>query len=53
MAARQTCPESRRRYIYCLPLRTQGCCSECNDGTRADPSHFTAPPVPATHRLAA
>lgn len=45
MAARQTCPKCRRRYIYCLPLRTQGCCNECNDGTRTDPSHYTAPPL--------
>ncbi|MET9686787.1 RRQRL motif-containing zinc-binding protein [Streptomyces coeruleorubidus] len=26
MAARQTCPRCRRRYYFCLPLRTLGCC---------------------------
>ncbi|WP_455753263.1 RRQRL motif-containing zinc-binding protein [Streptomyces coeruleorubidus] len=26
MAARQTCSRCRRRYYFCLPLRTLGCC---------------------------
>ncbi|MER6466422.1 RRQRL motif-containing zinc-binding protein [Streptomyces sp. NPDC001228] len=51
MAARQTCPQCQRRYVYCLPLRTFGCCLECHDGTPADPTSYTLPP--ATHRLAA
>ncbi|MER5465530.1 RRQRL motif-containing zinc-binding protein [Streptomyces sp. NPDC002668] len=43
MAARQTCPECHRRH-YCLPLRTRGCCNECNDGTPAGarPHHGAA-----------
>jgi hypothetical protein len=53
MAARQTCPKCRRRYHYCLPLRTQGCCNECNGGSAADPRDYTAPPAPDAHRLAA
>jgi hypothetical protein len=51
MAARSTCPKCWRRYHYCLPLRTQGCCDECATGTPADPSSYIAPPVP--HQLAA
>ncbi|MEV6133192.1 RRQRL motif-containing zinc-binding protein [Streptomyces violaceusniger] len=43
MAARQTCPECRRRYQYCLPLRTLGSCLECHDGTPADPDSYIAP----------
>ncbi|MFE6311685.1 RRQRL motif-containing zinc-binding protein [Streptomyces rochei] len=50
MAARQTCPACRRRYRYCLPLKTLGTCLECHDGTPADPSDYTVPP---THTLAA
>ncbi|WP_309145765.1 RRQRL motif-containing zinc-binding protein [Streptomyces malaysiensis] len=43
MAARQTCPECRRRYHHCLPLRSLGSCLECHDGTPADPHSYTAP----------
>ncbi|MEU2271966.1 RRQRL motif-containing zinc-binding protein [Streptomyces olindensis] len=50
MAARQTCPRCRRRYYFCLPLRTLGCCLECHDGTPADPTSYVAPPG---HALAA
>ncbi|MGW0573010.1 RRQRL motif-containing zinc-binding protein [Streptomyces tauricus] len=52
MAVRQTCPRCRRRYVYCLPLRTLGSCLECHDGTPADPHSYTALP-PAGHELAA
>ncbi|MEU9663514.1 RRQRL motif-containing zinc-binding protein [Streptomyces chartreusis] len=51
MAARQTCPKCRRRYHYCLRLRTIGSCEECFDGTPADPSSYIASPT--THHLAA
>lgn len=51
MAARQTCPTCRRRYHFCLPLKTLGSCLECHDGTPADPATYVAPP--ATHHLAA
>lgn len=51
MTQRSTCPQCRRRYHFCLPLRTIGSCLECHDGTPADPSSYTTPP--ATHRLAA
>ncbi|MET9593148.1 RRQRL motif-containing zinc-binding protein [Streptomyces sp. NPDC006516] len=51
MAARQTCPTCRRRYVYTLPLRALGCCLECWDGTPADPANYTAPL--AGHDLAA
>ncbi|MEQ6027945.1 RRQRL motif-containing zinc-binding protein [Streptomyces salinarius] len=53
MAARQTCPvpSCRRRYMFCLPLKTLGCCLECWDGTPADPSTYIAPRP--THQLAA
>ncbi|MFB7577219.1 hypothetical protein [Streptomyces sp. NPDC056165] len=51
IAARSTCPLCRRRYHYCLPLRTLGSCLECFDGTPADSSTYTAPPAP--HQLAA
>ncbi|WP_329212473.1 RRQRL motif-containing zinc-binding protein [Streptomyces sp. NBC_01708] len=51
MAARQTCPDCERRYHYCLPLRTQGCCNACNTGTEPTPATYTAPP--AKHLLAA
>ncbi|WP_063762399.1 RRQRL motif-containing zinc-binding protein [Streptomyces sp. NRRL F-5123] len=50
MAARQTCPKCRRRFIACLPLRTLGSCLECYDGTPVDPRlvMFPAPqPDPA------
>ncbi|WP_353479642.1 RRQRL motif-containing zinc-binding protein [Streptomyces sp. ALI-76-A] len=51
MAARQTCPQCRRRYHHVIPLRTLGSCLECHDGTPADPATYIAPP--ATHQLAA
>lgn len=51
MAARQTCPRCRRRYQFCLPLKTIGSCLECHDGTPADPTTYTLPA--AAHRLAA
>jgi len=51
MAKRQTCPQCRRRYYFCLPLKSLGTCLECHDGTPADPSHYIAPP--AKHLLAA
>ncbi|MFI7246377.1 RRQRL motif-containing zinc-binding protein [Streptomyces qinglanensis] len=51
MAARQTCPFCRRRYVHCLPLRTLGSCQECHDGTPAAPNTYVA--HPAQHRLAA
>ncbi|WP_432071030.1 RRQRL motif-containing zinc-binding protein [Streptomyces sp. AA1529] len=45
MAARQTGPLSRRRYVHCLPLKTLGSCQECHDGTPADPKAYVAQPV--------
>ncbi|MFI8007941.1 RRQRL motif-containing zinc-binding protein [Streptomyces sp. NPDC086010] len=51
MAKRSTCPKCRRRFHYCLPLRTIGSCLECSEGTPADPHSYTAPP--AGHDLAA
>ncbi len=30
MAARQTCPSCGRRYDFCLPLKTLGCCWNCH-----------------------
>lgn len=52
MAARQTCPECRRRYYACLPLRTQGRCDACEKGFEPSPDTVMIP-APATHRLAA
>ncbi|MET9656806.1 RRQRL motif-containing zinc-binding protein [Streptomyces sp. NPDC006510] len=51
MAARQTCPECRRRYVFCLPLRTLGCCNACNTGCEPTPGTYFEPP--AKHLLAA
>ncbi|MGW2416031.1 RRQRL motif-containing zinc-binding protein [Streptomyces tubercidicus] len=51
MAARQTCPECRRRYFFCLPLRTQGVCDPCDKGYEPTPGTYTTPP--AKHLLAA
>jgi hypothetical protein len=51
MAKRQTCGSCRRRYSYCLPLKTLGACLECAEGIVADPSSYTLPR--ATHELAA
>ena len=50
-AARQTCPKCKRRYYFCLPLRTQGVCDPCDKGF--EPSADTVMTNPATHRLAA
>lgn len=51
MAARQTCPRCRRRYYYCLPLKTLGMCVPCHDGVPAGPTHYTLPRT--GHQLAA
>jgi hypothetical protein len=51
MAARQTCPKCRRRYFYCIPLKTLGACLECAQGIVANPSDYTLPRV--GHQLAA
>lgn len=40
MAARQTCPECRRRYHFCLPLRTQGQCDPCARGYAPSPDTY-------------
>ncbi|MFE9348009.1 RRQRL motif-containing zinc-binding protein [Streptomyces olivaceus] len=42
MAARQTCPECRRRFYGCLPT-SLGICLECHDGTPAHPSSYIPP----------
>ncbi|MGW1412119.1 RRQRL motif-containing zinc-binding protein [Streptomyces sp. NPDC002403] len=51
MAARTTCPQCRRRYEFCLPLRTQGVCDPCDKGYEPTPGTYTTPP--AKHPLAA
>jgi hypothetical protein len=51
MAARQTCPKCKRRYYFCLPLRTQGACDPCEKGF--EPSPDTVMTDPDTHHLAA
>jgi hypothetical protein len=53
MAARQTCPDCKRRFYICLPLKKLGSCLECFDGTPVDPSGYVAPTAPVSHRLAA
>ncbi|MFB7745392.1 RRQRL motif-containing zinc-binding protein [Streptomyces sp. NPDC056132] len=53
MAARSTCPECRRRYHFCLPLRTQGRCDPCARGYEPSPDTYFASTAPVTHRLAA
>ncbi|AVH61747.1 hypothetical protein C4B68_40290 (plasmid) [Streptomyces dengpaensis] len=53
MAARSTCPECRRRYWFCLPLRTQGCCDPCARGFEPSPDTYLASTAPVIHRLAA
>lgn len=45
MAARQTCPECRRRYFHCLPV-SLGTCLECHDGTPAAPGSYIPPAPP-------
>ncbi|MFE5596279.1 RRQRL motif-containing zinc-binding protein [Streptomyces sp. NPDC056549] len=42
MAARSTCPQCRRRYHFCLPLRTQGRLRPLGPGLRAEPQHLRA-----------
>lgn len=51
MAARSTCPQCKRRYYFCLPLRTQGVCDPCDKGYEPTPGTYFAPP--AKHLLAA
>ncbi|MEV4453962.1 MULTISPECIES: RRQRL motif-containing zinc-binding protein [Streptomyces] len=51
MASRQTCPQCKRRYYFCLPLRTQGVCDPCHRGFEPHPDTVMTSPV--THRLAA
>ncbi|MGW4688521.1 RRQRL motif-containing zinc-binding protein [Streptomyces sp. NPDC004244] len=46
MAARQTCPKCRRRYYFCLPLRTQGCCDPCHKGYQPSPDTYLASTAP-------
>ncbi|RPK27515.1 hypothetical protein EES37_36975 [Streptomyces sp. ADI91-18] len=53
MAARSTCPQCRRRYFYCLPLRTQGCCDPCHRGYEPSPDTYFPSTAPAPRRLAA
>ncbi|MFD8902672.1 RRQRL motif-containing zinc-binding protein [Streptomyces ardesiacus] len=53
MAARSTCPECRRRYYFCLPLRTQGVCDPCARGYEPSPDTYMASTAAVVHRLAA
>ncbi|MFF3505400.1 RRQRL motif-containing zinc-binding protein [Streptomyces sp. NPDC003247] len=53
MAARSTCPQCRRRYYFCLPLRTQGVCDPCDKGYEPSPDTYMASTAPVVHRLAA
>ncbi|MGW3954075.1 RRQRL motif-containing zinc-binding protein [Streptomyces sp. NPDC004752] len=53
MAARSTCPRCRRRYYFCLPLRTQGVCDPCDKGFEPSPGTYMASTAPVVHRLAA
>ncbi len=53
MAARQTCPECKCRYYFCLPLRTQGCCDPCARGYEPSPDTYLPSTAPVVHRLAA
>ncbi|MGW7260661.1 hypothetical protein [Streptomyces sp. NPDC054834] len=46
-------PECKRRYYFCLPLRTQGCCDPCARGYEPSPDTYFASTAPVTHRLAA
>ncbi|MFI1576220.1 hypothetical protein OG944_38985 (plasmid) [Streptomyces anulatus] len=42
-----------RRYYYCLPLRTVGCCDPCAQGYEATPDTYVhAATASVTHRLA-
>lgn len=54
MAARSTCSRCSRRYYYCLPLRTVGCCDPCARGYEPTPGTYVlTTTTPVTHRLAA
>ncbi|MFZ4176648.1 RRQRL motif-containing zinc-binding protein [Streptomyces griseoincarnatus] len=53
MAARSTCSRCRRRYHFCLPLRTQGVCDPCDKGYEPSPDTYTHSPASVDHRLAA
>ncbi|MGW1328165.1 RRQRL motif-containing zinc-binding protein [Streptomyces antibioticus] len=53
MAARSTCPQCLRRYYFCLPLRTQGCCDPCARGYEPSADTYFASTAPVIHRLAA
>ncbi|MEU9796408.1 RRQRL motif-containing zinc-binding protein [Streptomyces sparsogenes] len=53
MAARQTCPQCGRRYYFCLPLRTQGCCDPCARGYEPSADTYLPSTATAGHRLAA
>ncbi|MET9466586.1 RRQRL motif-containing zinc-binding protein [Streptomyces sp. NPDC006544] len=53
MASRSTCPRCSRRYYFCLPLRTQGCCDPCARGYEPSPDTYLASTAPVAHRLAA
>ena len=51
MAARQTCPECKRRFYNC-PSTRLGMCLECHDGTPVDPASVMFGPT-SSHGLAA
>ncbi|MGW2708121.1 RRQRL motif-containing zinc-binding protein [Streptomyces sp. NPDC001356] len=53
MAARSTCPECRRRYYFCLPLRTQGQCDACARGYEPSPDTYMPAAAPIGGRRAA
>ncbi|TXR94498.1 hypothetical protein EAO73_35025 [Streptomyces sp. col6] len=53
IAARSTCPKCARRYFYCLPLRTVGCCDPCARGYEPSPDTYMASTTPVRHQLAA
>ncbi|MEU5824883.1 hypothetical protein [Streptomyces sp. NPDC047803] len=53
MAARQTCGQCKRRYYFCLPLRTLGVCDSCDKGYEPSPDTYMPSATPARHQLAA
>ncbi|WP_030990024.1 RRQRL motif-containing zinc-binding protein [Streptomyces sp. NRRL WC-3744] len=53
MAARSTCPTCRRRYYFCLPLRTQGQCDACDKGYEPSPDTYMPTAALVVDRLAA
>ncbi|MFF8747215.1 RRQRL motif-containing zinc-binding protein [Streptomyces californicus] len=53
IAARSTCPQCARRYVYCLPLRTVGSCDPCAQAYEPSPGTYFTSTAPVTHRLAA